>query len=201
MYKFSVVHCPRNSYRFIKEMMLMIVVITDESSSFRANQQFFNLYSKVELSHSLKEKVYWIIVNMDTEKIITAITSALEKAYSEKDKIIMCNKTKALDTISHGILIQKLTEYGVRGKSNEIKSYLNNGHQLVECKRIKSEERHSNCGVTQGSILGIVLFIIYLNDFFYNMKVTVLGINNQSKRKKRNATKRKRCLRRSPKTV
>ena len=79
---------------------------------------------------------------------------------------------KAFDTIDHKILLQKLYNYGLRGKSNDwIRSYLKNRKQYVKIEECKSELMDVVCGVPQGSILGPKLFIIYINDMIKTSKL------------------------------
>jgi len=72
---------------------------------------------------------------------------------------------KALDTINHQILLHTLTNYGLRGTVLEwFKSCLNNRNQFVSVNGVHSEMLTSSYGVPQGSILGHLLFLIYIND-------------------------------------
>ncbi len=73
---------------------------------------------------------------------------------------------KAFDTVNHKILCEKLNYYGLRGNINKlIQSYLSNRRQYVSLNGFDSEVKNMNCGVPQGSSLGPLLFLIYINDF------------------------------------
>ena len=80
--------------------------------------------------------------------------------------------SKAFDTIDHGILLQKLYHYGFRGVSNDwFCNYLSNRKQFVVYNSTKSPTEDVSCGVPQGSILGPLLFILYMNDICNTSKI------------------------------
>jgi len=78
---------------------------------------------------------------------------------------IFLDFSKAFDTINHEILLSKLWHYGIRGKSHDwVTSYLSGRKQYVTYNGSQSSQMDINCGVPQGSILGPLLFLVYVND-------------------------------------
>ena len=77
--------------------------------------------------------------------------------------MIMLDLQKAFDTVDHVILCEKLQTMGV-SSINWFSSYLSNRKQQIGLNKVMSEPGHVNCGVPQGSILGPLLFLCYVND-------------------------------------
>ena len=72
---------------------------------------------------------------------------------------------KAFDSVNHGILFNKLEDYGIRGiPLILIKNYLLNRTHMVRIDDSRSNSLVINIGVPQGTILGHLLFVVYIND-------------------------------------
>ena len=75
---------------------------------------------------------------------------------------------KAFDTVDHKILLDKLNYYGLRGIDNQwFSSYFTNRTQTTEINSFISDKEVVSCGVPQGSVLGPLLFFLYVNDIQY----------------------------------
>ena len=97
--------------------------------------------------------------------LVDKITSSLDSG----DIIIgvFLDLKKAFDTVNHHLILKKLFSYGIRGTILKwFESYLTDRLQFVTFVGTQSEVKSIKCDVPQGSILGPLLFVIYMNDLY-----------------------------------
>ena len=122
----------------------------------------------------LSELQFGFQKNKSTEQAVTSILSALDDAKSKRNSsyCIFLDFAKAFDTVNHEILLAKLNHYGISGISNTLlRSYLSNRSQQTEINGVLSDKGTIKHGVPQGSVLGPLLFLLYINDISESSKI------------------------------
>ena len=102
-----------------------------------------------------------------TYMAVLTLVDKISEALNNGDYVIgvFLDFSKAFDTVDHDILLKKLEKYGIQGAALDwFTNYLSNRLQYVTYNGAKSKREIIKCGVPQGSILGPLLFLLYIND-------------------------------------
>ena len=125
------------------------------------------LYNFLQENNVLFTNQFGFQKNRSTSLALIQIIEKIRESIDNK-KIgcgIFIDLSKAFDTVNHDILLQKMSHYGIRGTSLQwFKSYLSNRKQYVYLNGESSSLELITCGVPQGSVLGPLLFLMYIND-------------------------------------
>ena len=123
----------------------------------------------------LSERRFGFTAKKSTELAVTLLNDDIRRNADNKllTGCVFLDFSKAFDTLSHSKILSKMPAYGIYGKELDwITSYLFNRQQIVKYSGTSSSMGYVSCGVPQGSILGPLIFIIFVNDIVDCLKRT-----------------------------
>jgi hypothetical protein len=135
------------------------------------------LTNHLELNNLLYEHQYGFQRGKSTEQNLIHLTNYIYNALNDKKYCLglFLDLKKAFDVCSHNILLKKLPKYGINDTALKwFESYLKDRQQKVEINGSLSSTKTLNISVIQGSILGPILFLIYINDLYTASKLLKL---------------------------
>ena len=131
------------------------------------------MFKFLESNKLIYTRQFGVRANHSTNHALVSMTESIKSFLDNGDfgASIFIDLEKAFDTVSHQILCNKLNYYGFWGKFNNLfKSFLSNRKQFVSINGFDSSHLEIKCGVPQGSTLGPLLFLLYINDLRYSLK-------------------------------
>ena len=131
------------------------------------------LYNFLSIHNCIYDLQFGFRSKHSTNHALLDLTEDIRRALDDNSFAvgIFIDLQKAFDTVDHNILLHKLDHYGIRGLANDwLRSYLTDRKQYVSINGFKSNTNIMKFGVPQGSVLGPLLFLIYINDLHKAIK-------------------------------
>ena len=128
---------------------------------------YVRIYRHLTMNNVLSKQQFGFRAQHSTEQAALSLIKSVLDAMNHNRIAggIFCNLQKAFDCVNYEKLFEKLQFYGIVGKFKTlIQSYFTNRFPKVICKYKSSDSKRIHCRVPQGSILGPLLFLIYIND-------------------------------------